>query len=85
MGFFNRKIGKKLNASAMIATSADSFNDCVATTAVLIGFLVFKFANINLDGYMGVAVALFVMWAGTIQQKILLNHFLALPLTLNLY
>ena len=64
MGFFNRKIGKKLNASAMIATSADSFNDCVATTAVLIGFLVFKFANINLDGYMGVAVALFVMWAG---------------------
>ena len=64
MGFFNRKIGKKLNATAMIATSADSFNDCVATTAVLIGFLVFKFANINLDGYMGVAVALFVMWAG---------------------
>ena len=64
MGYFNRKIGKKLNATAMIATSADSFNDCVATTAVLIGFLVFKFANINLDGYMGVAVALFVMWAG---------------------
>lgn len=64
MGFFNRKIGKKLNASAMIATSADSFNDCIATTAVLVGFLVFKFANINLDGYMGVAVALFVMWAG---------------------
>lgn len=64
MGFFNRRIGKKLNASAMIATSADSFNDCIATTAVLVGFLVFKFANINLDGYMGVAVALFVMWAG---------------------
>lgn len=64
MGLFNRKIGKKLNAHAMIATSADSFNDCVATTGVLIGFLIFKFANINIDGYMGVAVALFVMWAG---------------------
>lgn len=64
MGLFNRKIGKKLNASAMIATSADSFNDCIATFAVLIGFLIFRFANLNIDGYMGVAVALFVMWAG---------------------
>ncbi len=64
MGFFNRKIGKKINASAMTATASDSFNDCIATLAVLLGFLVFKFTNINSDGYMGVAVALFVMWSG---------------------
>lgn len=64
MALFNKKIGKKLNASAMLATAADSLSDCVATGAVLISLIVGHIFNINIDGYAGVLVALFVFKAG---------------------
>lgn len=64
MAVFNKKIGRKLNASAMLATAADSLSDCIATGAVLISLIVGYFFKINIDGYAGVLVALFVFKAG---------------------
>lgn len=64
MTFFNKGLGKKLNASAMLATSADSFNDCIATSIVLLAALFCKLTGINIDGYAGLFVALFVLYAG---------------------
>lgn len=64
MALFNKKIGKKINASAMLATAADSLSDCVATGAVLLGLIIGYVFNINIDGYTGVLVALFVFKAG---------------------
>lgn len=64
MNLFNRKLGKRIDASAMLATAADSLNDCIATSVVLISLLIGKFANINIDGWAGMLVALFVLWAG---------------------
>lgn len=64
MALFNNKLGKKLESSAMLATSTDSRNDSIATTAVLIGVLIFRFCNVNVDGYIGLLVALFVLWSG---------------------
>ena len=64
MNLFNKKLGKRLDASAMLATAADSLNDCVATTVVLLALLVGHFADLNIDGYAGVLVAAFVIWAG---------------------
>ena len=64
MALFNKKIGNKLNASAMIATATDSLSDCVATGAVLISLVISLIFKINIDGYAGILVALFVLKAG---------------------
>ena len=61
---FYRKIGKTIDSSALIATSFDSRNDILATTSVLIAAVVTALTDYNLDGYMGVVVALFIMFSG---------------------
>ena len=64
MALFNKKIGKKLNASAMLATAADSLSDCIATGAVLLSLIIGHIFSINIDGFAGILVALFVFKAG---------------------
>ena len=61
---FNRKIAKKIDSSVMRATAADSLSDAVATFAVLVSTLVFKFTGFDPDAYMGVLVAVLIMIAG---------------------
>ncbi len=62
---FNKKLGRKVNSSAMEAAAADSRNDVLITTATLISTLVVKLTGIYaIDGYIGLLVALFVMWSG---------------------
>lgn len=63
-GMFNQKIGKRIHSSALQATAADSLNDVYATTAVLFSAVIAQFTGFQLDGYMGVAVALFIMISG---------------------
>ena len=64
MALYNRAIGKRINSSAMSATAADSFSDCLATTAVLAATLVGYIWSISIDGWCGLVVALFILWAG---------------------
>ena len=61
---FNRKIAKKIDSSVMRATAADSLSDAGATFAVLVATLVFKFTGWDPDAYMGILVALLILWAG---------------------
>ncbi len=61
---FNIKVGKKINSVALTATGADSRNDVISTAAVLFSIIIGKMANIQIDGYMGVLVALFIIWSG---------------------
>lgn len=61
---FNMKIGTKINSLTLMATGADSRNDVISTTVVLISLLIGEFANITIDGYMGCLVALFIIWSG---------------------
>ncbi|MBQ7897481.1 MAG: cation transporter [Clostridia bacterium] len=61
---FNKTLGKKINSSALIATSADSRNDVIATTAVLICAILEHFTSLKLDGFMGLGVALFILYSG---------------------
>ena len=63
-GFFYRAVGRHIDSSALIATSADSRNDSITTAAVLIGALISKFSGINLDGWLGIAVACFIIKSG---------------------
>ena len=64
MCFYNRNIGKKIDSAAMKATSMDSLSDSIATTVVLVCVVISKFTGINLDGYCGLLVALFILYAG---------------------
>lgn len=76
MSIFNSSIGKKINSSTLKATSQDSRNDVITTSVVLIASLISYFANINLDGWMGIAVALFILYSGIILVKETLDPLL---------
>ncbi len=61
---FNVSVGKKINSVALMATAADSRNDVISTSAVLVSVLIGKFTGLQIDGYMGCLVALFIIWSG---------------------
>lgn len=64
MNLFNRSLAKRIDSTALMATAADSRNDCITTGAVLIAAVVEKLANIPVDGWIGLAVALFILYSG---------------------
>jgi len=61
---FYRKISRLIDSSALLATSADSRNDVFATSAVLASALLNRMAGLNLDGYLGAAVSVFIIISG---------------------
>lgn len=64
MCLYNRSIGKKLGSPAMIAAGMDSLSDSVATAVVLLSMGVSRISGVNIDGWAGALVALFILWAG---------------------
>ena len=76
MGQFNRGLGRKIGSAAMAATAADSLSDAVATAAVLAGTLVNRFAHVNIDGWVGLAVAVFILRSGWGAAKDTINPLL---------
>lgn len=61
---FNRKVANKIDSAVMRATAADSLSDVFASSAVLIAMLILKFTGLDIDGFMGVAVAVVIFVAG---------------------
>ena len=64
LALFNKTLGKKIKSKALEATAADSRNDVISTTAVLIATIISHFTGFNLDGYMGFCVAVFIIISG---------------------
>ena len=64
LAFFNQSVGKRVQSTVMEATAADSLSDVLATSAVLVSLLVFKFTGWDPDAYLGCLVSLLIMWAG---------------------
>lgn len=62
--YFNKTIAKLISSKTVLATSIDSRNDAIATTAVLVASLITKFLGFNLDGFMGLAVAIMIVYSG---------------------
>ncbi len=62
--FFNRTVSRRIGSKIMEATSADSLSDAGATSAVLVSTLVLKFFGVDIDAYVGIAVAIFILIAG---------------------
>lgn len=74
--FYNKKIAARINSSAMAATATDSISDCLATAATLLSIILSAATGINLDGYCGVIVALFILFAGFKAAKDTVNPLL---------
>ena len=66
-GYFYRKIGKTINSVSLIASSQDSINDVLSTSAIFVGSLVIYFVPdmpFSLDGVLGIIIALLVLFSG---------------------
>ena len=64
MFLFNRALSKEIDSGALMATAADSRNDCIATFATLAAALLQAWFSWRLDGIMGLAVASFILYSG---------------------
>lgn len=64
MVFFYRKVNRVIHSKTLSAAAADSRNDILCTAVVLLSTLVGGFTSLSVDGYIGTAVALFVLWSG---------------------
>jgi cation diffusion facilitator family transporter len=64
LSLFNRRLGKKIHSDALLATAADCRNDVIATGAVLLSGIIEGFTGWRIDGFMGLAVAIFILFSG---------------------
>lgn len=73
---YNRSVGKMVGSAAMRATALDSLSDSCATAVVLVAAIVGKLTNLQIDGYCGVLVGLFIFYAGIQAAKETLDPLL---------
>lgn len=73
---YNRRLGIKLDSAALKAVAADSISDCAATLVVLITTVVSRVTDLALDGWGGLAVALFILYSGVNSAKDTLSPLL---------
>lgn len=64
LGLYTKRLGKKINSVSLIASGTDALNDVIVTLATVVSIGVFKFFKVNIDGYIGCVVALFIIKAG---------------------
>ncbi len=72
MCLFNRFLGKHIRSSALLATASDSRNDVISTGAVLLAAVVERFTSWQVDGIIGLGIALFILYSGvTLAREII--------------
>lgn len=76
LSLFNKKLSKLIDSAALQAAACDSRNDCIATSAVLLAALVEKISGWHVDGWFGLAVAVFILYSGVNQAKETINPLL---------
>lgn len=73
---FNNKLGKKIKSNTLVAAAIDSRNDSISTTAILISSLIMMFTSVNIDGYVGIVVAVLILISGVKMVKETLDPLL---------
>lgn len=76
---FNAALGKAIGSPALEAAALDALSDGAATGAVLAGTLLGRFAHLTLDGWLGLGVALFILWSGFRAVRDTLDPLLGRP------
>lgn len=79
MYFYNKKTGELIDSSTMKATSLDSISDAISTSAVLLSAIIAMTFNFYVDGYIGLAVALFIAWSGISSARETIDLLLGTP------
>ena len=69
LSFFNKRLGKHIDSQTLMATAADSRNDVISTGAVLAAGIVELLTSWQIDGFVGLAVALFILYSGVTLAK----------------
>ena len=69
LSLFNRGLGRRIHSAALEATATDSRNDCIATLAVLVAAAVETAFGVAVDGWIGLAVAAFILYSGVNMAK----------------
>ena len=64
LAFYYGKVGRKISSTTLLAASADSRNDVIMTGAVFIAAVIEHFLKIQIDGYIGLTVAIFIVYSG---------------------
>lgn len=64
MGAFNRNLGNRIDSTVLRAAMQDSINDVITTSVVIVGMIASQFTSIPVDGYIGLIVAVFILWSG---------------------
>ena len=85
LGLFNKKLGEKIDSQVMKAVFTDSMGDVITTSATIFSILFFAATGINMDGFVGLGVALVVMWAGFGIAKDTLNTLIGEPVSPEVY
>ncbi len=73
---FFRIYGKKIDSDTLLASSQDARNDAISTVAVLISTIVIATTGVNIDGYMGLAVSIFIVVSALIMFKEIISPLL---------
>lgn len=76
---FNKSMGNKINSSTLKATATDAMGDVFTSTTVVISFLISKFTTLPIDGYIGIVVALAIVYSGFSLIKETLSPLLGEP------
>lgn len=79
MAFYNHRLGKRMNSTAMQAAAIDSLSDCAATAVVLAASLAERYTDLPLDGWGGLLVAMFILWSGFQAVKTTTDPLLGTP------
>ena len=69
LSLFNTNLGKRIRSTTLLATAADSRNDTISTGAVLVAAVIESWLNWRVDGFFGLAVALFILYSGAMLAK----------------
>ncbi|MBO4939525.1 MAG: cation transporter [Clostridia bacterium] len=77
--FFYKKIGTRIQSTALKASAADSLSDCIATSLVLVSSITVKAFSFSVDGWVGILVAVFILFTGIKAAKETIDLLLGSP------
>ena len=79
MMYYNFHWARIIDSAAMKATAVDSRNDMISTSVVLIAVISTKFTDLPVDAYIGVALAVFILYSGINAAKDTIEPLLGTP------
>jgi divalent metal cation (Fe/Co/Zn/Cd) transporter len=76
LSLFYKKLASKISSAPLKASSTDSRNDVISTIVVLLSLFISEITDYEVDGYVGILVALFILYSGYDILRDILNPLL---------